>query len=308
MSEISHSSSKSVKSRKAPPPPPPEGTGPRTPTSETSTKDTAAIVAELKQKMMEAAAAKDYKKAAKLQQEIQRVQSAARDDGEAASDAKRTKKTAEDRLRERIAELEKQLKDAETSFDFEACAGIQEEIDRLKRPSKGSSSKDASQGSERGAGKASKDDSDSDDRDDDPDSSISKFDDVDAVISDEDYETDEIRPIIGRGGKSGGGKTTRSKQTFWMGDQPLWRHPTFVEAYAGHSMGPSTSNRRAGTPSDQWQAFEAALFFVTECLEEMLERGSELNVPNLWKVHDAIKNAAEMPAPALSSTCPSYAP
>lgn len=211
----------------------------------------------LKQDMMEAAAAKDYKRAAKLQQEIQRVE---KEDDE-SPDQEDTKEEEPDRLTKRIMELEKQLKEAESKFDFTACAEIQEELDRLRRPAVPPT--------------------------------------PDAIDSDE--ETDELRPIVtSRRTKRRAKGSKRSEETFWMGTIPIWRNPSFVEYFAGHNLRSAiTSDEENADLLAPWTSLETSLILVTECLEHLLENESDL--PNLWKVHDAVKTASEMIVPALTN-------
>ena len=236
----------------APPPPPPTRDDGKKEDKETRLK-------KLKQEMMDAAAAKDYKRAAQLQQEIQRVE---KEDEEQKEEEEEQKEEEPDRLTKRIIELEKQLKEAESKFDFSACAEIQEELDRLRRPAIPAT--------------------------------------PDAVDSDE--ETDELRPIItSRRTQRRAKGSKRSKETFWMGSIPIWRHASFVEHFAGHNL------RIVDTKIDEttsletpWQNLENSLVLVTECLEHLLERDDHA-LPNLWKVHDAVKTASEMIVPALTN-------
>ena len=169
-------------------------TVPRKVSGDKKKEDKETRLKKLKQDMMEAAAAKDYKKAAQIQQEIQRVE---KEDDE-SPEQEDTKEEEPDRLTKRIMELEKQLKEAESKFDFAACAEIQEELDRLRRPVIPPT--------------------------------------PDAIDSDE--ETDELRPIVtSRRTKRRAKGSKRSEHTFWMGTWcssarvGLWRSLEKVKSF-----------------------------------------------------------------------------
>ena len=79
----------------------------------------------------------------------------------------------------------------------------------------------------------------------------------------------------------------------YTGTIPIWRNPSFVEYFAGHNLRSIvTSDEESTELSTPWTSLETSLILVTECLEHLLENESEL--PNLWKVHDAVKTASEM--------------
>ena len=73
-----------------------------------------------------------------------------------------------------------------------------------------------------------------------------------------------------------------------------------MEYFAGHNLRSIVTSDEENTElATPWTSLETSLILVTECLEHLLENESEL--PNLWKVHDAVKTASEMIVPALTN-------